>query len=217
MCLGTQTLLASPTTSTRSRLALKIKNPPNFTSGSYTVKDSCITDGEDPRDKTRKDEKQLTPDKNGWAELAWDLGRSASGTVADWFNRRFLSSENTFGHGAGELNFAFQGTLKLVFDSNITMYFDDVYFAQGRSALANNWWFAIKGAEQAGAGWIRRTDRSGGRTVEFRRGGGGTQGTQPDDQVWISWDWDDLAEQTRNGFSASVQHHDQHNGHTREA
>ena len=65
--------------------------------------------------------------------FSFHCGRSRSGAVADFWNSNFNSSESTFGHGAGELNFAFIGTLQLEVASVTEMVratFQNVGFAQ---------------------------------------------------------------------------------------
>jgi hypothetical protein len=125
----------------------------NITGGTYTVKELSITPGQDP-DNLNYPGQVVTMQNN---RFRFRVGRSASATVANWFNPK-LSGYNdpsvngdrtTFDHTAGQLNFAFIGDLQVTISGGdlaqpTTVKFPDVAFAQGRSGLSNNWWFGQK-------------------------------------------------------------------------
>ena len=125
-------------------------------SGSFTVNDFSITSGQDPEGRNYVG--QVHDLENG--EFVFEVGRSGSASVADWFNTRFSGYNNpsvngdrtTFDHTAGSLNFAFEGDLKLRvttpdYPNGITVTFPDAAFAQGKSGARNNWWFAQKSGQ----------------------------------------------------------------------
>ncbi len=113
-------------------------------SGSYTVSSFSITSGQDPDHHIYAGLK-VTCGSNG--KMTFSIGRKGSEEVANWFNNRVPASQNTFNHGAGDLNFAFLGTLVLTITGGIlgagqeTFTFYDVALAQGHSGSSNNWWF----------------------------------------------------------------------------
>ena len=86
-------------------------------SGTFTVSDLKITEGQDP--DHRNDIGQVYTLDNG--VFTFEVGRSGSEAVADWFNEKFSGyndpsvngDRTTFDHTAGELNFAFVGDLEL--------------------------------------------------------------------------------------------------------
>ena len=119
-------------------------------SGTFTVNSFQISPGQDPEDKNFVG--QVHSLDNG--KFIFEVGRSASETVATWFNEK-LSGYNdstlngdrtTFDQTAGKLNFAFVGDLNLNITSQqspegIQVQFPDVAFAQGSTMFSNNWWF----------------------------------------------------------------------------
>lgn len=111
----------------------------------FRVDDFLITEGEDPKGNIYQG---METSANDGAPLNFRIGRHTSTTVANWFNARIPANQNTFGHSAGELNFALIGQLGLTLvrdDKSISMfYFDGVALAQGRSGSTNNWWFGGK-------------------------------------------------------------------------
>lgn len=113
-------------------------------SGSYTVNSFSVTSGQDPNHHIYAG---LTASCGSNGKMTFSVGRSGSGTVASWFNARIPASQNTFNHTAGDLNFAFLGTLKLTVRGGIlgngqdTFTFSNVALAQGHSGSSNNWWF----------------------------------------------------------------------------
>ncbi|KLO12879.1 FAD/NAD(P)-binding domain-containing protein [Schizopora paradoxa] len=123
----------------------------------FTVQEWSITNGQtDPKNMpffgqilsmgTTSDPDSPFPD----GTFTFHCGRSKSGAVADFWNNNFNSSESTFGHGAGELNFAFIGTLQLQLqsiDQSVRATFQSVGFAQGQSGATNNWWFGQEGGQ----------------------------------------------------------------------
>jgi len=137
------------------------KNGLNITDGSFIIKAMKITRGEDPdgNNKIGNSYHML----NG--KLSFIVGRNLSGEVAKWFNRRFSvyndfvinGDRTTFDHKAGGLNFAFVGDLSItVSGGNLPgatkISFCDVGFAQGKTGLSNNWWFAQMTGQRTKAG-----------------------------------------------------------------
>lgn len=119
-------------------------------SGTFTVNDLRITDGQDPDGRNYVG--QVHTLQNG--EFTFSVGRSASESVAAWFNAKFSGyndasvngDRTTFDHTAGDLNFAFVGDLNLVvttedYPQGLRVVFPDIAFAQGSTLFSNNWWF----------------------------------------------------------------------------
>ncbi len=119
----------------------------SIVSGKYVVNGYSVTSGQDP-DGNIHDGLTKTFNING--EMSFRVGRKGSSSVAKWFNGQISEHQNTFGHTAGELNFAFIGTLTLTITGGIlgggqgTYVFEDVAIAQGHSGASNNWWFGSK-------------------------------------------------------------------------
>lgn len=120
-------------------------------SGSFVVKELSITAGQDPDGKNYIGQEHTL--QNG--EFTFEVGRSGSTTVANWFNGRFSGYNNpsvngdrtTFDQTAGKLNFAFVGDLSLVvttadYPQGLSVTFPGAAFAQGSTGISNNWWFA---------------------------------------------------------------------------
>lgn len=122
----------------------KLKSGYSLISGSYTVNSFSITSGQDPDHHIYAGLK-VTCGSNG--KMTFSIGRKGSDEVAKWFNDRVPASQNTFNHNAGDLNFAFLGTLVLTISGGVlgsgqeTYTFNDVALAQGHSGSSNNWWF----------------------------------------------------------------------------
>lgn len=119
-------------------------------SGTFQISDLCITPGQDPNQENYIG-KTYTLNNH---EFHFQVGRSGSEEVAEWFNERFSGynddsingDRTTFDHTAGELNFAFMGDLTLEvstseYPNGISVTFPDVVFAQGSTLFSNNWWF----------------------------------------------------------------------------
>ncbi|MCG9790844.1 PI-PLC domain-containing protein [Flavobacterium algicola] len=113
-------------------------------SGSYTIDSFSVTDGQDP-DKHIHNGLKVAFGSDG--KMSFSIGRKGSEKVAKWFNNSISSSKNTFNHQAGELNFAFLGTLKLTLTGaklagrTKSVTFSNISIAQGHSGASNNWWF----------------------------------------------------------------------------
>ena len=119
----------------------------NIVSGTFTVKDLSITNGQDPDGRNYVG--QVHTLQNG--ELTFSVGRSASESVAAWFNAKFSGyndtsvngDRTTFDHTAEDLNFAFVGDLNLVvttedYPQGLSVVLPDVVFAQGSTLFSNN-------------------------------------------------------------------------------
>lgn len=118
----------------------------SFAGGSYTIKQFKVTDGQDPKNHIAIGQKrEFSPD----GKIFFELGRKGSKEVAAWFNERIPADHTTFNHDAGKLNFAFIGTLELIYthttvdmeEEKITFTFEGVALAQGHAGVENNWWF----------------------------------------------------------------------------
>ena len=113
-------------------------------SASYTVDGSSVTSGQDPDGHIHAG-LQVKCGSDG--KMNFSIGRKGSSGVGSWFNDRIPSSQTTFNHTAGKLNFAFLGTLKLTLTGGIfgggqdTFTFSNIALAQGHSGASNNWWF----------------------------------------------------------------------------
>lgn len=112
--------------------------------GVYTVTGYSITNGQDPDGHIYAGLK-VSCGSDG--KMTFSIGRKGSEDVANWFNTNVAASQTTFNHTAGELNFAFLGTLELTISGGIlggnqqTFTFYNVALAQGHSGASNNWWF----------------------------------------------------------------------------
>jgi hypothetical protein len=121
-------------------------------SGTFTVTELSITSGQD-KDGLNHVGDVHTLGEGGDHKFRFRVGRKGSSQVADWFNDRVPGNRTTFNHTAGELNFAFIGTLNLIvsgsgFGQNQkNVSFDNVAFAQGHTVASNNWWFGGKTAQ----------------------------------------------------------------------
>lgn len=115
--------------------------------GYYSVTGFSVTPGQDPDSKIHLGLSVLFGNDG---KMTFQVGRKGNSDVANWFNNQIPPQKNTFGHTAGDLNFAFLGTLSLTISggslgSNQSTYtFNDVALAQGKSGTSNNWWFGGK-------------------------------------------------------------------------
>lgn len=122
----------------------------SITNGTFTVNDLSITQGQDPNNYNYVG--QIHTLQNG--AFTFQVGRSGSESVANWFNSKFSGyndpsvngDRTTFDHTAEELNFAFVGDLNLTvttadYPQGLNVVFPDVTFAQGSTWFSNNWWF----------------------------------------------------------------------------
>lgn len=113
-------------------------------SGSYSLTGYSVTNGQDPKGYIHNG---LVVNCGSNGKLTFKVGRKGSGEVASWFNTRVPANRNTFNHTAGDLNFAFMGTLTITVTGGIlgggrdTYTFQNVSLAQGHSGASNNWWF----------------------------------------------------------------------------
>jgi len=112
--------------------------------GTYETYARSITSGQDPQDRNKPPQTYDISGHDG--TISFSVGRKGSEHVADWFSERLANYNNTFGKHPGKLNFAFAGNLALAIqgpglspESPVGLL--DIVFAQGRTVLANNWWF----------------------------------------------------------------------------
>lgn len=112
--------------------------------GSYTIDSFSVTQGQDPDGYIHAG---LTKSFGSNGQMSFHVGRQGSSATANWFNTMVPGSQTTFNHSAGELNFAFLGTLKMTITGGIlgnghgSFTFSNVAIAQGHVDLSNNWWF----------------------------------------------------------------------------
>ncbi|KAF9257551.1 hypothetical protein L218DRAFT_1016341 [Marasmius fiardii PR-910] len=117
---------------------------PIISSGSFTVTDFKISSGQDPDNSNRiGDVHAFTANAVQDQKFVFRCGRHGTSDVASFWNTNIPADNNTFGHTAGDLNFAFLGTLVLTVDTD-TVTFPDIGFAQGHDGSSNNWWFGGK-------------------------------------------------------------------------
>lgn len=147
--------------------------------GSYTVESHSVTNGQDPNGNIYDG---MTRSFDNEGKMVFYVGRKGSEDTAKWFNDRIAPSQTTFDHSAGELNFAFIGTLKLTLTGGIfvsgqeTFTFSDVTIAQGHAGASNNWWFGgthcsyMKDHKVSCTGISSRGVQA---TFQFLRGGNG--------------------------------------------
>ena len=125
-------------------------------SGTFVIKDLSITNGQDPDGRNYVG--QVHTLENG--EFTFSVGRSASESVASWFNSKISGyndpsvngDRTTFDQTADDLNFAFVGDLNLVVDTaddpqGLSVTFPDVVIAQGSTFFRNNWWFGQRSGQ----------------------------------------------------------------------
>lgn len=118
--------------------------------GAYTIDDLSITDGQDPQNRNYAGKTFSLSD----GKFTFDVGRSGSAKVANWFNDQMSGynsdsvngDRTTFDHTADKLNFAFVGQLDLTIQNaqmpqGETVTFSNVGIAQGSTTFSNNWWF----------------------------------------------------------------------------
>ncbi len=126
-----------------------LDNGQHLAGGSYTITAYKITNKQDP-DGHVYTGKVFNFGADG--QLNFNLGRSASDDVADWFKEQSPTSHNTFNENPDELNFAFLGTLSLRLYTDefktetTTVTFQNITLAQGSNASSENWWFGGKKA-----------------------------------------------------------------------
>lgn len=112
--------------------------------GSYTISQHSISSGQDPKNYI-KDGTTYNFDASG--TMTFKIGRHGTTEVASWFNQRIYQQQNTFGHTADDLNFAFMGTLVLTLTGDglnnqpQTITIENTGLAQGHAGTSNNWWF----------------------------------------------------------------------------
>lgn len=159
-------------------------------SGYYLITDLCITSGQDPDGRNYIG--QTVAIQN--SQLAFSVGRRGSEEVAAWFNEKVSGyndpslngDRTTFDHTAGDLNFAFSGTLVLQivgeqYPQGIQVEFPEVLIAQGSTMFSNNWWFGQKSGQHTQDSDGSNTVLTIGNTADgrqvyasFLRGGNGT-------------------------------------------
>ncbi|KAF9256627.1 hypothetical protein L218DRAFT_881299 [Marasmius fiardii PR-910] len=123
-------------------------NTPNITVGEFTVTDFKISSGQDPDNKNKVGDIHTFVGVTEYTQkFVFACGRHGTGDVASFWNTNIPANNNTFGHTAGDLNFAFLGMLSLTVltdQGTRKVTFTDIGLAQGHSGSTNNWWFGGK-------------------------------------------------------------------------
>ncbi|KAF9255965.1 hypothetical protein L218DRAFT_882852, partial [Marasmius fiardii PR-910] len=115
-----------------------------ISSGSFTVTDFMVSSGQDPDNRNRiGDVHTFTANTVQDQKFVFTCGRHGTTEVASFWNTNIPPNNNTFGHTAADLNFAFLGTLVLTVGP-YTVTFTDIGLAQGHDNSSNNWWFGGK-------------------------------------------------------------------------
>ncbi|KAF9255967.1 hypothetical protein L218DRAFT_882841 [Marasmius fiardii PR-910] len=146
--------------------------PSPLSSGSFTVTAFKISSGQDPESKNKiGDVHSFTAITVPEQKFVFTCGRHGTSEVADFWNTNIPPNKNTFGHTAGDLNFAFIGTLALQVwtpKGSRTVTFPDMGFAQGHSGSINNWWFGGKNCVHGSGNTVSctGTDQNG-ESVKF--------------------------------------------------
>ncbi|MTI29963.1 hypothetical protein [Xanthovirga aplysinae] len=117
---------------------------------------SAVTPGQDPNNNLGAPVFEINASSN----LRFVVGRHGSSGPATYFNQLCPASKNTFGHTAGDLNFAVRGDLYLtlaidVTDDMVEIVIPDICLAQGHSGTSNNWWFGAVNGEYLGNNEVR--------------------------------------------------------------
>jgi hypothetical protein len=127
-----------------NEVSLLLSEGYSMINGSYTINSFSVTQGQDPDGYIHAG---LTASFGSNGQMSFHAGRQGSAATANWFNTAVAASQTTFNHTAGELNFAFSGTLKMTITGGIlgngqdTFTFSNVALAQGHTGASNNWWF----------------------------------------------------------------------------
>ncbi|KAF9256624.1 hypothetical protein L218DRAFT_1007176 [Marasmius fiardii PR-910] len=144
-----------------------------ISSGSFTVTSFMISSGQDPDHRNRiGDVHTFTANTVQDQKFVFTCGRHGTSEVANFWNTNIPPYRNTFGHTAGDLNFAFLGTLVLTVGP-YTVTFTDIGLAQGHDNTSNNWWFGGKNCVRGNGNIVTctGTDQNGmGATFTFARG-----------------------------------------------
>ncbi|QXH55719.1 phosphatidylinositol-specific phospholipase C domain-containing protein [Pseudomonas maumuensis] len=147
-------------------------------SGSYTLNEVYISEGEDPDQKNKKgDVKRFSND----GKMLFEVGRSGSKDVAKSWSEIVKRKNNTFDDDPGDLNFAFEGDLLLTLTDGEfgadkrEFLFRDVWVGQGSTWFNNNWWFGGPHCENIGDHTVscrgESTLNHAPVRMDFRRGG----------------------------------------------
>ncbi|KAF9256623.1 hypothetical protein L218DRAFT_802702, partial [Marasmius fiardii PR-910] len=116
--------------------------------GTFTVTAFRISPGQDPDIKNKVGDVHSFVGLTEYTQkFVFTCGRHGTSDVASFWNTNIPPYRSTFGHTAGDLNFAFLGTLSLnvpTDDGPRRVTFTDIGLAQGHSGSTNNWWFGGK-------------------------------------------------------------------------
>ncbi|MDR2009006.1 MAG: phosphatidylinositol-specific phospholipase C [Bacteroidales bacterium] len=116
--------------------------------GLYKITGSCVTDGQDPKDKVKAGTEIKMDTKD--LSFTFEVGRSDSTKVTDWFDKTISANQNTFNRSGKKLNFAFIGDLTLKFNNSRTHTFSDIVIAEGDG----RWWFGGKNCKLTDPGRV---------------------------------------------------------------
>ena len=145
-------------------------------SGTYTIESHDVSSGQDP-DGNIQDGRTYNFSSEG--VMTFRVGRHGTSDVADWFNNLVKADQNTFGHTADKLNFAFMGTLVMTLtgsafnNQETTITFPNIGIAQGHASTTNNWWFGGKTCTHVDPTFVlaKGTNAEGNEvTLSFKRG-----------------------------------------------
>ncbi|MGE4799763.1 hypothetical protein AB8989_05130 [Yersinia hibernica] len=148
--------------------------------GKYVINSFNITSGQDPKGNINNGTTRTWSGNS--ASINYQIGRSGSKGVANWFSSNIKANQTTFNHDPGDLNFAFLGTMTLTLSGGVLGKNQDTYtipnvtLAQGHAGLSNNWWFGGKTCSYQGNNMVRCSGTSSAgyaATFDFRRGGSG--------------------------------------------
>ncbi|HEU4791968.1 MAG TPA: hypothetical protein VFS71_19945 [Flavobacterium sp.] len=134
-----------------NKVTFALDNDYKIESGYFKVEDYKVSSGEDPHGNIYQG---LKVDFNN-SDLEFKIGRHKTKETAKWYNLKIGANQNTFDHGADELNFAMIGTLVIRLKGGVLVdkveefIFESVALAQGHTG-GNNWWFGGKFCKNIG-------------------------------------------------------------------
>ena len=137
-----------------------------ISSASFTILDFKISEGQENPECPYAPGQVVELADGGFS---FSVGRHATEEVATWFSSILVSSQTTFDHNPGSLNFAFLGNLTVTFSNADSLSFSSIMLAQGTKG--NNWWFGGKYANHDGNDTVKIVSDNGEVEASFFRGG----------------------------------------------
>jgi len=181
--------------------------------GSFTTSALSITSGQDPNGYNRVGQVYQGAVVGSGTSFSFNVGRKGTSGVAAFWNTNMPPNQNTFGHTAGDLNFAFIGRLTLNYVTipeagqaakTVTATFN-AGLAQGHSGSDNNWWFGATNSQASPSGGnqllVTGIDQNGRPTTWTFLRGGNDDSTITVTQVQYETCLPDGTWQTTNGVS----------------